>query len=285
MTAMSDKKRGLGRGLEALLGAGDAAAGAGHAAAGARPAHPHPGGPARKRQVPAARGHARGIARRTRGFHQRPGRHPADRRAPGRRAVRDRPAALRDHRRRTPLARRADGGPADVPAVVRRVDDETAVAIALIENIQREDLNPLEEARRALAADHGIRADPPAGGGGRRPLARRGVEPAAPAGTAARSSTLVEKRELEMGHARALLALTTPPAGRSAARWSRRRAFRCARPRRWCGACSQLAAGDGALAARRLSKDPDIQRLENDLADKLGATVELQHGARARASS
>ena len=54
---------------------------------------------------------------------------------------------LRDHRRRTPLARRAAAGLSDVPVVLREVDDRAVIAMALIENIQREDLNPLEEAQ------------------------------------------------------------------------------------------------------------------------------------------
>jgi ParB family chromosome partitioning protein len=53
---------------------------------------------------------------------------------------------LRDHRRRTPLARRPDRRPAEVPCLVREIPDEAALAMSLIENIQREDLNPLEEA-------------------------------------------------------------------------------------------------------------------------------------------
>jgi len=53
----------------------------------------------------------------------------------------------RDHRRRAPLACGADGRPHEIPAVIRRIPDEAAIAVALIENIQRENLNPLEEAR------------------------------------------------------------------------------------------------------------------------------------------
>ena len=49
-------------------------------------------------------------------------------------------------------------GLGEIPAVIRDVPDEAAVAMALIENIQREDLNPLEEARALLAADRGVRA-------------------------------------------------------------------------------------------------------------------------------
>ena len=76
----------------------------------------------------------------------------------------------------------------EIPAIIRHVPDEAAIAMALIENIQREDLNPLEEGASAAAADRGVRADAPAGGRGRRPLARRRQQSAAPAGAAARRS-------------------------------------------------------------------------------------------------
>ena len=76
-------------------------------------------------------------------------------------------------------------GLADVPVVIREVDDRTVIAMALIENIQREDLNPLEEAQSPAAPDRRIRPDPRRGRRGGGPLARRGVEPAAPAGAAA----------------------------------------------------------------------------------------------------
>jgi ParB family chromosome partitioning protein len=55
--------------------------------------------------------------------------------------------ALRDHRRRTALPRRQLAGLDEVPVLVREVPDEAAAVMALIENIQREDLNPLEEAQ------------------------------------------------------------------------------------------------------------------------------------------
>jgi ParB family chromosome partitioning protein len=62
-----------------------------------------------------------------------------------------------NHRRRTPLARRADRGLATVPPSSARAD-EAAIAMALIENIQRENLNPLEEARalERLISEFGI---------------------------------------------------------------------------------------------------------------------------------
>ncbi len=95
-----------------------------------------------------------------------------------------------------------------IPAVIRDIPDEAAVAVALIENIQREDLNPIEEARslHRLIEEFGLtHADC---GRRRRPLARHGhatclrlLELPRPV------RELLEHRQLDMGHARALLGL------------------------------------------------------------------------------
>ena len=69
----------------------------------------------------------------------------------------------------------------EVPALVREVPDEAALAMALIENIQREDLNPLEEAAGHAAPGRRVRHDARAGRRGGRPLAQRRHQPAAPA--------------------------------------------------------------------------------------------------------
>ena len=97
---------------------------------------------------------------------------------------------------------------AEIPAVVRRVPDEAAIAMALIENIQREDLNPLEEARALdrLISEFGITHQQAADAVGRSRAAvsnlLRLLE------LAPEVAAHVEKRELEMGHARALLGLS-----------------------------------------------------------------------------
>ena len=91
---------------------------------------------------------------------------------------------------------------------MRRVPDDAAIAIALIENIQREDLNPLEEARalERLIAEFGVTHQQAADAVGRSRAAvsnlLRLLE------LAPEVAELVEKRQLEMGHARALLGLT-----------------------------------------------------------------------------
>ena len=79
--------------------------------------------------------------------------------------------------RRWRAAQRA--GLQDVPALVKNVPDNSALALALIENIQREDLNPLEEAFGLDAADRRVRADARGGGESGRPLAQRGHQSAA----------------------------------------------------------------------------------------------------------
>ena len=165
----------------------------------------------------------------------------------------------------------------EIPAVLRRIDDEHAVALALIENIQREDLNPLEEALALsrLITEFKLTHQQAAEAVGRSRAAVSNLLRLLDLPQAIRP--FIEKRELEMGHARALLALTAA-----------RQQFEVGalvakkRPVRTRDG-SARATPDRARgrrqgqAGRARSKDPDIQRLENDLADKLGATVELQH--------
>ena len=61
----------------------------------------------------------------------------------------------------------------EIPALVKNVPDNRRSRVALIENIQREDLNPLEEAQGPAAADRRVRPHARCGGEGRRPLAQR----------------------------------------------------------------------------------------------------------------
>jgi len=165
-------------------------------------------------------------------------------------------------------------GLADIPAVIRHIPDEAAIAVALIENIQRESLNPLEEARALerliteFELTHAQAAD--AVGRSRAAVSNllRLLELAPEVGA------LVERRELEMGHARALLALS-----------SRRQQAEVAT----VVAKRGLSVRDTEALVRRLqhpvpssaepaqAADADVRRLEQDLADKLGAKVLIQH--------
>ena len=106
-------------------------------------------------------------------------------------------------------ARRKWPGLAEIPAVIRDVPDEAAVAMSLIENIQREDLNPLEEARALLRLieEFGLTHQAAAEAVGRSRAAvsnlLRLME------LADEVKELLEQRRIEMGHARALLGLTS----------------------------------------------------------------------------
>jgi ParB family chromosome partitioning protein len=166
-------------------------------------------------------------------------------------------------------------GLAEIPAVIRDVPDEAAVSMALIENIQREDLNPLEEARALLRLieEFGLTHQAAAEAVGRSRAAvsnlLRLME------LADEVKELLEQRRIEMGHARALLGLT-----------SRRQQIEVA----GLVAKKSLSVRDTEALVRRIinphpvareapAADPDISRLERDLADKLGAKVAFQHTA------
>jgi ParB family chromosome partitioning protein len=167
-------------------------------------------------------------------------------------------------------------GLAEIPAVIRDVPDEAAVSMALIENIQREDLNPLEEAGALLRLidEFGLTHQAAAEAVGRSRAAvsnlLRLME------LADEVKELLEQRRIEMGHARALLGLS-----------SRRQQIEVA----GLVAKKSLSVRETESLVRRIMNphsaaprespavDPDIQRLERELADKLGAKVAFQHAA------
>jgi ParB family chromosome partitioning protein len=165
-----------------------------------------------------------------------------------------------------------------IPAVVRQIPDEAAVAMALIENIQREDLNPLEEAQALsrLVAEFDMTHQQAAGAVGRSRAAVSNLLRLLELGEEVKK--LVEARKLEMGHARALLALTDPAAQLEAAR-------RVAKGQLSVRATEQLVQKLAAprkkpSAGKRVKTvDPDVRRLESQVAERLGARVELEHGA------
>ena len=171
-------------------------------------------------------------------------------------------------------------GLAEIPAVVRVVDDHAVIAMALIENIQREDLNPLEEAlalQRLIDEfdlTHAQAAD--AVGRSRAAVSNllRLLE------LPAEIRVLVETKAIEMGHARALLTLAPQAAvalARQAAEheWSVREVEH---------RVQQLTAGQVAGAPVRKGKpakakpQADIATLERELSESLGTRVNVLHG-------
>jgi len=172
-------------------------------------------------------------------------------------------------------------GLTELPAIVRRVDDETAVAMSLIENIQREDLNPLEEAMALsrLVGEFGLTHQQAAEAVGRSRAAVSNLLRLLELPDEVKA--LVEQRQLEMGHARSLLALTNRrqlvEVGALVAKKGLSVRDTEALVRRLL---ARAASGEAKHDAE--DRDPDIRRLEEDLADKLGAQVELRHGAKGK---
>ena len=159
-----------------------------------------------------------------------------------------------------------------IPAVVREVADEVAVAMSLIENIQREDLNPLEEATalRRLIDEFQMTHQQAADAVGRSRAAvsnlLRLLE------LMQEVKDMVDVRELEMGHARALLSLSDDLQLQAAREVVLKR----------------LSVRDTENLVRRLQNpkktsgrriDPDILRLQNQIGESLGTQVKIQHQA------
>ena len=169
-------------------------------------------------------------------------------------------------------------GLSEIPVVVRVVDDRTVVAMALIENIQREDLNPLEEAQalQRLIDEFDLTHAAAAEAVGRSRAAvsnlLRLLE------LPAEIRVLVQTGALEMGHARALLPLAVPMAialAKQAAEhgWSVREVEH---------RVQQLSAGKTPTSKKPTAAKPkpqaDIVALERELSETLGTRSDVLHG-------
>ncbi len=163
-----------------------------------------------------------------------------------------------------------------VPAVIKHFDDQTAAAVSLIENIQRENLNPLEE---SIALQ--------------RLIDEFDMTHQQVADTVARSRTavtnllrlqdlnadvkaLLENRSIEMGHARALLGVT----GAVQSQLAKETAKKGLSVRE----TEQLVRKtlNPPKKAAPVVKDPDIRKLENDLSEKLGAAVNIHQKTKSK---
>jgi ParB family chromosome partitioning protein len=162
----------------------------------------------------------------------------------------------------------------EIPAVVREVDDRGAIAIALIENIQRENLNPIEEARalKRLVDEFDATHEEAAHAVGRSRAAVSNLLRLLELEETVKE--MVERRELEMGHARALLALS----GRRQIEAARQVVARGLTVRATEGLVKSLQRPADAARPAAVKKDPNIQQLESSLADRLGASVRLRQG-------
>ena len=167
-----------------------------------------------------------------------------------------------------------------IPAIIRRVADEAAIAMALIENIQREDLNPLEEARaleRLIAEFHVTHQQASEAVGRSRAAVSnllRLLE------LAPEVATMVEKRQLEMGHARALLGLPNRRQQAQAAQQVVRDGLSVRATEALVRKLSQPpGAGTKGSDAAKQHDDPNVLALQQSLSERLGAKVLIQHGS------
>lgn len=172
-----------------------------------------------------------------------------------------------------------EAGLTEVPVVVRDLDDRTVIAMALIENIQREDLNPLEEAQslQRLINEFSLTHAEAAEAVGRSRAAVSNLLRLLELPPAIRA--LLEARRLEMGHARALLTLSPELASKLASDaaeqgWSVREVEHRAQ---------QFAAGKVPVNSRKAkpgkpTPQADIASLEIELSESLGTKVTIAHG-------
>lgn len=165
----------------------------------------------------------------------------------------------------------------EIPAVVRDVPDQAAMAIALIENIQRENLNPMEEAQalKRLIDEFEMTHQQTADAVGRSRAAVSNLLRLLDLNGDVKR--MVETGGLEMGHARALLGLSADAQSQAARQV----------------VAKGLSVRETEELVRRLQApvtdrpaapalDPDIRRLQDDLSARLGAIVRIQHGARGK---
>ncbi len=162
-----------------------------------------------------------------------------------------------------------------VPALVKDITDQDALEVALIENIQREDLNALEEARAFKSLvdkfdmTHGEVAD--AVGRGRASVSNlmRLLE------LPNTVKNMLEQRQLDMGHARALLSLDSAEAQVKLATRVIKEGLSVRETERAVKRLSQ-PAGQNAGSGSSASKDPNVVRLEMEIGEKLGAPVRIE---------
>ena len=164
----------------------------------------------------------------------------------------------------------------EIPALVREVADESALAMSLIENIQRENLNPMEEAAglQRLVDEFRMTHEQAADAVGRSRSATtnllRLLRLAKPV------QGMVMEGVLEMGHARALLSLD----GARQIEAANRIAARGLSVREAEALVNKMQRGQTAHRARKT--DRDLARLEEEVSGRLGTTVEIRAGRKGR---
>ncbi len=170
-------------------------------------------------------------------------------------------------------------GLSEIPVVIREADDQSAMAIALIENIQRADLNPLEEASalQRLLGEFGLTHAQIAEAIGRSRASVTNLLRLLELNDDVKRA--LERGQLEMGHARALLGIKGPRQSAAATQVTSR-GLSVRETERLVRQMQQEEEGRAPPVTRPAAVDPDVRRLQDDLADRLGAQVQIQPGNR-----
>lgn len=165
-----------------------------------------------------------------------------------------------------------------IPAIIKDVPDESAIAMALIENIQREDLNAIEEAQALIRLQQEFE------------LTQQQVADAVGKSRTTITNlmrlmtleqevqTLLEHGDLEMGHARALLGLE----GSQQLEAARTTVAKGMTVRQTEALVRRLLQQQTADPVKEHRFDPDIKRLQDKLSDQVGAPVSIQHNAKGK---
>ncbi|CAI8340042.1 MAG: putative chromosome-partitioning protein ParB [Porticoccaceae bacterium UBA1117] len=164
-----------------------------------------------------------------------------------------------------------------VPSIIRTITDEAAIAMALIENIQREDLNSIEESRALirLQDEFKLTQQQVADAVGKSRSAVTNLMRLASLEEAVQKQ--LELGEIELGHAKCLLALS----GSSQVIAGREVASNSMSVRQTETLVKRIQSSGSAMAVEpKKPADPDILRAQQDLSEKVGAAVTIQHSAK-----
>lgn len=165
-----------------------------------------------------------------------------------------------------------------IPALIREVNDNAAIAMALIENIQRENLNPIEEATalRRLQDEFSLTQQEVADAVGKSRVAVTNLMRLLQLQPEVR--TFLEHGDIEMGHARSLLALE----GHLQSEAARTVITKSLSVRQTEALVRSLQTSKMMTGKAKPELDPDIRSLQDELSEKLGAEVQLEHNAKGK---
>ncbi len=166
----------------------------------------------------------------------------------------------------------------EIPVVLRQIDDQTAMCMALIENIQREDLNPLEQAQglARLLDEFGMTHEGIADAVGRSRSTVSNMLRLLDLNLSVK--LMLGAGKLEMGHARAILGLPEKDQAEAAAKVVRQSLS----VRATETLVRQALSGTKKTRKKAGKKDPDTMRLETELSDRLGAAVNIKHSSKGK---